>query len=219
MTSPEQKKITLPEALPIMPLSGALLLPNARLSLNIFEPRYISMIEDSLGQSRMVGIIQPSDETGAHSPTPLYSVGSAGRIISFVETDDNRFLVTLQGVCRFEILKEEPSTSNYRIIRPEWKNYVADLTATDKNAEIDRKQLVELLRDYFKKLGMNVDWEIILSTNNDDLISSLGMLCPLQPNEKQALLEAHTQEDRAKILLSLLEMACLNMNTPDKSHH
>lgn len=219
MTGTPEPKDTLPADLPILPLCGALLLPKARLPLNIYEPHYIAMVEESLSKGRMIGLIQPTDITGLHTPTPLYSVGCAGRIISFAETEDHRFLLTLQGVCRFEVLDEKTSKKGFRIIQPEWKNYITDLNLKEENAEIDRTKLSNLLRSYFTTLGLNADWEIVLSASNDELISSLAMLCPLAANEKQALLEAPTQIERAKLLISLLEMACLNKNSGERARH
>lgn len=219
MTGPAKQKVTLPEVLPILPLQEVVLLPHARLPLNIFEPRYITMIEDTLGKDRMIGLVQPSKEADAHKPQDLYSVGCAGKIISFVETEDHRFLITLQGVCRFEVKEEVPSKTGYRMIKPEWKNYIGDLSTAQNNAEIDHDQLTSLLRTYFKQLGVNADWEVILKTSNDDLISSLIMICPLAANEKQALLEANTQVDRTKLLISLLEMACLNKGKTNNPRH
>ena len=219
MTSSAKEEMSLPDKLPILPISGIVLIPGSHLPLNIFEPRYTAMIEDCLGQNRMVGLIQPSAEPTERHPTPLYKIGCAGKITSFTETDDHRFLLTLQGICRFEIMAEEPASKGYRTVKPDWKNFVKDLSNSNKDIEIDRTYLSTLLRSTFKTLGINVDWDMIIGANNADLMGALAMICPLEPNEKQALLEAATPSDRAEMLISLLEMASLNKNTHDKPRH
>jgi Lon protease-like protein len=195
----------LPETLPVFPLSGAVLLPHARLPLNIFEPRYLAMIEDALGKGRLIGMIQPSAGEDNANP-PLYSVGCAGRITSFNETDDGRLMIVLTGVCRFRIVVELPNTGLYRSVHPDWKNYLADLGDPDA-IDIDREKLIDLLRLYFKKNNIQVDWNVVQNAPNDVLLPTIIMICPLAPNEKQALLEAETFADRARMLVMLLEMA------------
>jgi Lon protease-like protein len=199
----------LPEELPVFPLTGAVLLPQARLPLNIFEPRYLAMIEDALGKGRMIGMIQPSvSEEGAPTPPTLYSVGCAGRITSFNETEDGRLLIVLTGVCRFRIKVEMPTTRLYRTVRPDWKPYLADLEEGD-SSEIDRARLLDLLHIYFKKHAISVDWNVVQNAPNDVLVPTIIMICPLEPNEKQALLEAESFAARAQMLVTLLEMAVM----------
>ena len=142
----------LPQELPIFSLGGAILLPQARLPLNIFEPRYLAMVDDALGKGRWIGMIQPSspDETLA---APLYAVGCAGRITSFNETEDGGLLIVLTGVCRFRTAYEVPEKRLYRIIRPDWKPYLGDLDEKE-SPDIDREKLIDLLRVYFKKNAM-----------------------------------------------------------------
>ncbi|MGB9153144.1 MAG: LON peptidase substrate-binding domain-containing protein [Alphaproteobacteria bacterium] len=199
----------LPEELPVFPLAGAVLLPQARLPLNIFEPRYLAMIEDALGKGRLIGMIQPStDDESASSPPPLYSVGCAGRITSFNETDDGRLLVVLTGTCRFRVISEMPATRLYRTVRPDWKPYLADLNESEPT-EIDRARLIDLLQIYFKKHSISVDWSVVQNAPNDVLVPTIIMICPLEPNEKQALLEAESFAARARMLVTLLEMAVM----------
>lgn len=201
----------LPPQLPLFPLSGVVLLPGARLPLNIFEPRYLAMVEHALGQpGRMVGIIQPS--SGGEMPDDLvpslYSIGCAGRITSFTETEDGRYLIGLTGICRFTLAEELPSSTLYRIARPDWGGFADDLQPAD-DADIDRKKLISVLESYFKTQGIAADWNAVQSTPNETLIASLVMICPLPPNEKQALLEAADLRARADLLTTLLEMASL----------
>jgi Lon protease-like protein len=204
---PKTVPAALPEELPIFPLTGAVLLPQARLPLNIFEPRYLAMIEDALGKGRMIGMIQPSNGEDSGAP-PLYSVGCMGRITSFNETDDGRLLIVLTGICRFRVAAELPSHRLYRSVRPDWKPYLTDLGETE-TPDIDRARLIELLQIYFKKNAISVDWNVVQSAPNDVLLPTIIMICPLAPNEKQALLEAENFAARARMLAMLLEMAVM----------
>jgi Lon protease-like protein len=197
----------LPDELPIFPLAGAVLLPHARLPLNIFEPRYLAMIEDSLGKGRLIGMIQPNAPEDAASP-PLYSIGCAGRITSFNETDDGRLLIVLTGVCRFRIAAEMPAARLYRTVKPDWKPYWGDLEEHEP-VDIDRTRLIDLLQTYFKKHSISVDWNVVQNAPNDVLLPTIIMICPFAPNEKQALLEAENFAKRADMLVTLLEMAVM----------
>jgi Lon protease-like protein len=197
----------LPEELPIFPLSGAVLLPHARLPLNIFEPRDLAMIEAALGKGRMIGMIQPNTAEDIPNP-PLYSIGCAGRITSFNETEDGRLLIVLTGVCRFRVVEELQVTRLYRVVKPDWKPYLTDLGENDPS-DIDRERLLELMQIYFKKNSISVDWNVVKNAPNDVLLPTIIMICPLAPNEKQALLEAESFAARANMLVTLLEMAAM----------
>jgi Lon protease-like protein len=211
--------IHLPEILPIFPLSGAVLLPRARLPLNIFEPRYLAMIEDVLGQGRMIGMIQPHAPEGHESASvPIFKVGCVGRITSFNETEDGRFLIGLTGVCRFAVKEELPLDKPYRRVIADWQSFASDRDEPKEN-DIDRKRLAGLLQHYFKLQGIMADWNAVQNTPNDLLISSLVMICPLAPNEKQALLEARDLHARADMLMALLEMASLPQNEAESVRH
>lgn len=196
----------LPEELPVFPLAGSVLLPQARLPLNIYEPRYLAMIEDALGKGRMIGMIQPSEEDKTVLAPPLYSVGCAGRITSFNETEDGRLLIVLTGICRFRVENELTTNRLYRSVKPNWKSYLADLDESPP-AEIDRQKLIDLLHIYFKKNSISVDWGVVQNAPNDVLVPTVIMICPFETNEKQALLEACSFADRAQMLVTLLEMA------------
>ena len=198
----------LPATLPIFPLTGVLLLPRGMLPLNIFEPRYLNMIQDALGADRMIGMIQPSSPGDAGEP-PVYGVGCAGRIVQFEETDDGRFLLSLPGVCRFKVEQEIPTTRGYRRIRPNWDDHGGDLSG-DEGGLVDRESLFTGLQSYFKNQGIEASWKALRETPDERLINSLAMICPFEPPEKQALLEAKTLSDRASILTALVEMAVLD---------
>ncbi len=150
----------LPEIVPIFPLTGVLLLPRGKLPLNVFEPRYLAMTEDALSGNRMIGIIQPSDPLSRASVPPVYPIGCAGRITSFSETDDGRYLITLTGVCRFETVRELPIVRGYRRVDVSWERFAADLEESGP-ALFDRARLVEGLKTYFKIQGISANWDAI----------------------------------------------------------
>jgi len=197
----------LPASLPVFPLGGVLLLPYGRLPLNIFEQRYLAMTDDALRSERLIGIIQPTSEAeGQHKFPPLYKTGCAGRITAFSETDDGRYLVTLLGICRFDVEHEVDSTRGYRRVVPNWEPFRSDVVKRDK-FDIDKERLLVALRGYFEKKTIDADWEAINRMNNVQLITTLAMICPFNATEQQALLVAEKIEDRASTMISLLEMA------------
>jgi Lon protease-like protein len=195
----------LPSLLPIFPLVGVLLLPRGRLPLNIFEPRYLAMFDDALAGERMIGMIQPDRQATASQSPPLYSVGCAGRITSFSESGDGRYLVALDGVSRFRIAEELPLHRGYRRVMPDWKPFAADLS--EETLSIDRSRLIELLQTYFRQKQLSANWEAIGKAPDEQLLISLAMICPFAAPEKQALLEAGCLSDRARLMMSLLEIA------------
>ena len=197
----------LPASLPVFPLCGVLLLPYGRLPLNIFEQRYLAMTDDALRSERLIGIIQPTSEVeGQQKFPPLYKTGCAGRITAFSETDDGRYLVTLLGICRFDVEHEVDSTRGYRRVVPNWEPFRSDVVKRDK-FDIDKERLLVALRGYFEKKAIDADWEAINRMNNVQLITTLAMICPFNATEQQALLVAEKIEDRASTMISLLEMA------------
>lgn len=198
----------LPATLPIFPLTGVLLLPRGMLPLNIFEPRYLNMIQDALAADRMIGMVQPSKPSETGEPA-VFGVGCAGRIVQFEETDDGRFLITLRGVCRFKVAQEVPTLRGYRRICPSWDEYETDLS-NDRGGVVDRESLFTGLQSYFKVQGIEASWKSLRETPDERLINSLAMICPFEPPEKQALLEAKNLSDRASILTALVEMAVLD---------
>lgn len=203
----------LPERLPLFPLSGALLLPRTQMPLNIFEPRYLQMVDDALAGHRMIGMIQPEHDTDFEEATDpeshpsLFRIGCAGRITSFMETEDNRYLITLTGVSRFAIDQEHDVMSAYRQCRPSWGAFKDDLKAGHGEDDVSRDRLLDILKTYLKTNGLNADWNAIKSAPNESLVNSLSVIAPYGPSEKQALLEADTLEDRNQMLIALTEMA------------
>lgn len=201
-----------PEDLPaecaIFPLPGALLLPRGRLPLNIFEPRYLAMVEDSLANGRMFGMIQPNDHAprGPTGPS-IYRIGCLGRLSHFSETDDGRFLITLTGVSRFLVAEELEMQRGYRRIRAEYGPFGADLAEPGSMAAGMRAEILQALATYFRVKRIDANWEAVEAMPDGMLTSTLSMLCPFDTAEKQALLEAPTDADRAADLLALLRMA------------
>jgi Lon protease-like protein len=196
----------LPAEIAVFPLTGALLLPFGRLPLNIFEPRYLAMTQDSLAQGRMFGMIQPNaGETPGPSGPALYRVGCLGRISSFSETDDGRLLITLTGVARFTVAQELPMRRGYRRVRADYSGFHHDLDPAARPV-LDRERLEESLRGYFRANRIDANWDAVRETPDAMLITTLAMVCPFEPREKQALLEAPSLQDRADMLLALVEI-------------
>jgi uncharacterized protein len=200
---------TLPAILPIFPLTGVLLLPRGRLPLNIFEPRYLAMTRDALAGDRLIGMVQPSDPGASGDNPPVYPTGCAGRITSFAETEDERFLITLTGTCRFRIRDELPLLEGYRRIVPEWSGFARDLDSEDEPA-FDRERLMRGLKGYFQQHQISADWGAINSVPGERLVTSVAMVCPFEPSEKQALLEASDLNERARLLTAMVEMALMH---------
>jgi Lon protease-like protein len=203
----------LPATLPIFPLAGVLLLPRGRLPLNIFEPRYLAMTRDALGGDRLIGMVQPTEEERRGTVPAIYRTGCAGRITQFSETDDGRFLITLTGIARFAVSEEVAMLRGYRRVLADWQPFHGDLD-DDGDAPIDRARLAAALEGFFKLHDITADWDAIASTPDERLVTSLAMICPFAPNEKQALLEAPDLAERARLLTALVEMAMLQ-RAPD----
>ena len=200
----------LPKALPIFPLAGALLLPHSQLPLNIFESRYIQLIDDALGGSRLIGMIQPrdlSDQQHVPDKAPLYDIGCIGRLSMFQEYEDGRYFVTLTGLKRFRMEEEVPTTTPYRMLKV---NY-AEFDEVDAHAEpefsADRDRFIQLIRSYIDTKDYSVNWELIEQTDTSTLVNAGATLAPWLPSEKQALLEAMTMQNRYDTLVALYEMA------------
>jgi len=196
----------LPGTVPIFPLAGVLLLPHGRLPLNIYEPRYLAMVEDALRTDRLIGMIQPLDPHHPGLNPPVHRVGCAGRITRFAETDDGRYLITLTGVCRFEVGEELPTVRGYRPVVPVWNRFRADCDV-EPACDVDRSRLLNALRGYFKLQQISADWAAIEATPDGKLVTLLAMICPFAPDEKQMLLEAPDPGRRAEMLIALMEMA------------
>lgn len=196
----------LPEIIPVFPLPGALLLPRARLPLNIFEPRYLAMLDDTLKTDhRLIGMVQPVEETG--SPPRLHQIGCAGRVTSLSETEDGRYLIALSGVSRFRIREELEGFTPYRRIRPDWADFSQDLRGPETDPKFDRERFLSLLGRYFEAQHLSSDWDSLREAQPEMLINSLSIMCPFAVEEKQALLEAPRLDDRRDTLTALLEFA------------
>ena len=209
----------LPAEFAVFPLPGALLLPRGKLPLNIFEPRYLAMTEDALGAGRMFGMIQPDGSLPEGQTGPgLFRVGCLGRLSSFSETDDGRYLITLSGVIRFAVTAELAMGRGYRRVRGDFSAYHDDLDLAPRAPiGIDREALLRALRKYFAHRGFDANWDAINRMSDDMLVITLCMVCPFEPAEKQALLEAATETERARTLLTLLEMGAIGTDPgPDR---
>jgi Lon protease-like protein len=213
----------LPASLPIFPLPGALLLPRGRMPLNVFEPRYLAMVEDALSGDRIIGMIQPkaglSVEPGA--VPDIYPTGCAGRIVSFAETDDGRYLVALAGLCRFNVGHELAPGRGYRRVEADFVPFERDMVgpgAWTGDGSIERPRLVNALKDYVAHFGLSVDWDNLQKTDDERLVTALAMLCPFTPEEKQALLIAADLTERARIVTALIEMSVAGGDAPLAKH-
>lgn len=189
----------LPTELPIFPLGGVMLLPRGQLPLNIFEARYIAMVDEAIATSRLIGMIQPKEDGS------IYTVGCAGRIASYNETSDGRYEIVLNGICRFKVETELPQQKGYRRVRASWRDFKTDMEPMGC-LDIDRGKLNKLLKNYFQQQGLTCSWEAVEGASDEKLITSLAMICPFTASDKQALLEAPCCKERAKLFLTLLEM-------------
>ncbi len=224
--------------LAVFPLAGALLLPRGRLPLNIFEPRYVAMVDDALRERRLIGMIQPQgvkydtddddDEDlpaasgvgaigGLERPPALYRVGCVGRLTSFAEREDGSFSISLLGIARFRVWQEVDVRNGYRQVRPDFRPFAADLVEP-ASFDFDRTALLQSLRQYFVLRGFEARWEAIEQMDDETLITTLSMICPFPPPEKQALLEALTLVERAETLQALLQMAGHETDHGHKPH-
>jgi Lon protease-like protein len=204
MATGYRKAVDLPLAIPVFPLNGALLLPGGQLPLNIFEPRYLNMIDDVMAGDRLLGMVQTRG--GARDLPALAPVGCLGKVTSFAETSDGRYLITLTGLCRFDIGEELPVRAPYRQVRARFDRFEADLREDAAPSGLDRAAFLAALGRYLEHRGMGIEWESAQAAPIDALVNSLAMGLPFEAAEKQALLEAATLEDRAATLTALLEI-------------
>jgi Lon protease-like protein len=195
-----QKFEELPSALPLFPLGGVLLLPRGSLPLNIFEQRYVAMVDDAIRSDRLIGMVQPREDG------TLYDVGCAGRIVSYNETSDGRYEIVLDGVCRFKVEQEWPQEKGYRRAKVQWSGYDHDMKVVDC-LDMDRSRLNGLLKEYFQLNGLTCSWAAVEGAPDEKLITTLAMICPFESHEKQALLEAGCCKERAQLFMTFLEMA------------
>ena len=204
----------LPMRIPIFPLPSALLLPGGQLPLNIFESRYLAMVTHALATpTRLIGMVQPLDRHAgddmvndnlADDPG-LFETGCAGRLSFFQESDDGRFVIALNGVCRFHRLRQEPDPNGFLVADVDWQPFAKDLRV-DVSA-LDRDPLIRVMKRYFDMKGFETDWAQIENSDNHQLLATLSMICPFEVAEKQALLEADSMAKRANLLIAMMEMA------------
>ncbi|GIT88239.1 MULTISPECIES: LON peptidase substrate-binding domain-containing protein [Roseobacter] len=199
------KASELPDTIAIFPLGGALLLPRSRLPLHIFEPRYLQMLEDALKtRERLIGMIQPNEVPG-RAGTGLHTIGCAGRIMQFSETEDGRYLITLGGVSRFRVVKEIEGFTPYRRCDVVWDGFDRDLGPDETDTAFQRKGFLELLERYFDARELSADWETLKEADDELLVNSLSMMLDFDPEDKQALLEAPSLTTRRETLVTLME--------------
>jgi Lon protease-like protein len=218
MSSLHPRLEDLPEEFPVFPLSGALLLPHGRLPLNIFEPRYLAMVEDALGAGRYLGMVQPDKRLARGETGPgLYRIGCLGRLTSFNETEDGRYLITVTGLIRYTIVEEIEMRRGYRRVRAALSGFAEDLNPLADTLPFARGDMLDALRRYFSAVGVEANWDAISAMSDDTLVTSLCMACPFAPEEKQALLEAKDQVARADVLRTLLEIDAFDNGQDDDS--
>ncbi|QIE41111.1 LON peptidase substrate-binding domain-containing protein [Meridianimarinicoccus aquatilis] len=205
MTSPAD----LPATIPVFPLPGALLLPRARLPLHIFEPRYLAMLDDALKtEHRLIGMVQPRAVPGSDA-TRLHGIGCAGRVTGFSETEDGRYMITLAGKSRYRVTREVSGFAPYLKADVSWAGFERDLGGVEADAAFDRESFMDLLSRFFEARNLSTDWESLKDAEDELLINSLSMLCPFEPEDKQALLEAPSLTTRRETLVTLIEFALL----------
>jgi Lon protease-like protein len=197
----------LPHSLPLFPLTGAVLLPRGQLPLNVFEPRYLEMVDYALQGDRLIGMIQPTENEETVLRPKLSQVGCAGKLVGFRETDDNRYLITLSGLCRFRLTGELDSATAWRAGKCDFAPFAGDLAQpADEEEDVPRERLLAALKSYLTTRDMQADWKSVMTAPAEALVNALAMMCPFEPAEKQALLEAQNFRDRTTTLLALLEM-------------
>jgi len=199
----------LPDRIPIFPLPGAVLLPRGNLPLNIFEPRYLKMLDDVLKTpGRLIGMVQPIDMTTVEGAIPrLHRIGCAGRVISFSEMEDGRYRITLAGISRFRIVTLVEGFEPYLSTSVDWAGFGRDLGPVEKDEDFDRPFFLNILGKFFDASGLDSDWESLENADDELLVNSLSMIFPFEIEDKQALLEAPTLTDRRETLVTLMEYA------------
>ena len=197
----------LPRTIPVFPLPGALLLPRARLPLHVFEPRYLAMIEDVLKtRHRLIGMVQPREVPEGEEPR-LHAIGCAGRLTGFSETEDGRYMITLTGISRFRVSEELEGFTPYHRCDVSWEGFARDLGRPENDHGFDRERFLQVLNRYFEAQSLSTDWDSLREAEDELLINSLSMLCPFDPEDKQALLEAPSLETRRETLVTLIEFS------------
>ena len=218
VASPFKKAQDLPLVIPVFPLDGALLLPHAQLPLQIFEPRYIAMVDDAMAGERIIGMVQTRPGVDPERPG-LQPIGCAGKITTFSETNDGRYLITLTGLSRFKVREELTVQTPYRQTRVDFLAYESDLKPpTGEDDGFDRLRLLSALKGYLERRSLDVDWETAKAAPAEALVKSLAMALPFDPAEKQALLEARQLNERREALVALMEIDAKELDEEDAPH-
>ncbi len=204
-----------PTVIPVFPLPGALLLPRGQMPLNIFEPRYLAMIDDAMRTDRIIGMIQPDPDGGGSMNPKLYRVGCAGRLTQYAEAGDGRYLVSLTGISRFRIESELATPSTYRRCQVSYEAFAVDFEARAGEERVDRDGVLKALRDFVDSNDLKVDWAGIDEAPNEALVNALCMMSPFGVREKQAMLEASDLKTRAEILIAVTEMELVRGSGPE----
>lgn len=192
----------LPETIPVFPLVNAVILPGGNLPLNIFEPRYLNMVDDAMKSHQLIGMIQPRDE-GANPE--LYSTGCAGRIYRYLETDDGRIEIVLRGLCRFRVHEEISSTRGYRLVKPDWSGFEGDFEASGEPDQLSIARFHSVLKAYLESKSMQADWKTLDKLGSEELINNLVSVLPLGVADKQILVETETLARRLRAFTAILE--------------
>ena len=196
----------LPQTVPLFPVAGALLLPRRPIQLTVFEPRYLSLLDDALSGERLIGMIQPKEGDEAVGPKPeLCEIGCLGRIVQYAEIGDGRCFLSLMGVTRFRVAEELTTMTPYRIVRADYAPFAQDFVEGAGEAEVDRDALLKALRDFAKANDLKIDWSDIREASNETLVNSLAIMSPYGAREKQAMLEAADLKSRAEILVAIAQ--------------
>ena len=202
----------LPDTLPIFPLANAVVLPGGFLPLNIFEPRYLNMTQDAMETHHLIGMIQPRDE---QNKPELFQVGCAGRITRYEETSDGRLEIILTGLIRFRVVEELTTTRGYRLVKPEWSEFITDFNVVSEPDELDKSEFNTALRAYLVQNELEADWTMIEKLSSEQLTNTLVSLLPLSNTDKQMLVETDTLAHRLRALTAILE----GNNQPSQSRH
>ena len=213
-----KQEISLPNTIPIFPLNGVVMFPDTYLPLNIFEPRYLKMIDHAISnEHRLIGMIQPKNSNESDKKSLFYRVGCAGKIIKFEETDDSRYLITLRGLSRFNLVSEKTNDKNFREADINWENFKKDLDITSKSSDFSTLKIT--LKKYFKSKNIRANMDAIDTFNDYNFVDQITMICPFESNEKQLLLETTSILKREKLLQTILDSYITEENISDISKH
>ncbi|MCJ2015767.1 LON peptidase substrate-binding domain-containing protein [Methylobacterium sp. J-076] len=210
-----QRPADCPAVIPVFPLPGALLLPRGQMPLNIFEPRYLRMVDDALRGDRIIGMIQPDPDGGSSAHPKLFRVGCAGRITQYAEAGDGRYLISLTGVSRFRVEGEVAASEAYRLCQVSYDEFAVDFQARAGEEQVDRAGVLKTLRDFVEANDLKVDWAGIDEAPNEALVNALCMMSPFGVREKQAMLEAADLKTRGEILIAVTQMELLRGSGPE----